>query len=362
MAMDIGRATRETVGSRSPETTAFADAQFVWRVFIVTLFAALVAAIYMLSDVLLPIFAAVLLSIALRTIAAPFTRLSGIGEPWNVLAAALLIVLVLGGAGWAYGGQLGAQIQYLATALPSLLKTFAEDLKPWLGGNVFDGSSLGSLIARAVSWGTSIFGALASLVLVVFGAIYIAVNPATYKQGFIKVMPPPWHGHIEETLRDADVALARWLGSQLIAMASVGTLTGIGLWLVGVPSPLALGLIAGLADFVPYLGPTLGAVPALFLAGAQGFDTLLATIAVIVVVQQVENNIIMPMVARHALSVPPATAVFAVVAMGVLFGPLGLLLGFPLTVVADVVIRRLYVRETLGEPVEIAAEEKRKQG
>jgi predicted PurR-regulated permease PerM len=74
---------------------------------------------------------------------------------------------------------------------------------------------------------------------------------------------------------------------------------------------------------------------------------------VLVVVQQVESNLIMPLIADRMVSIAPAVGLFAVVAMGVLFGPLGLLLGFPLAIVFDVAVRRLYVRDTLGQPVQI---------
>ena len=81
----------------------------------------------------------------------------------------------------------------------------------------------------------------------------------------------------------------------------------------------------------------------------------------VVIVQQVESNLIMPLASGHAVQLPPAVGLFAVVAMGVLFGPLGLVLGYPLAVVVDVAVRRLYVRETLGESVEIAGEKSRKR-
>jgi len=73
-------------------------------------------------------------------------------------------------------------------------------------------------------------------------------------------------------------------------------------------------------------------------------------------VQQIESNIIMPLVSGRAVNLSPAVGLFAVVALGILFGPLGLLLGYPLAIVIDVAVRRLYVRETLGEHVEIASE------
>ena len=111
---------------------------------------------------------------------------------------------------------------------------------------------------------------------------------------------------ISVTLNDSGHALRRWLGAQLIAMIIVGTLIGVGLAVVGVPSALALGMIAGVAEFVPIIGPVIGAIPALLLASTESFEMVLWTLAVFVVVQQVESNIIMPIVAGRAVELPPA--------------------------------------------------------
>ena len=153
-----------------------------------------------------------------------------------------------------------------------------------------------------------------------------------------------------------EVALRRWIGGQLVAMLIVGILVAIGMWAIGVPSPIALGLIAGLTEFVPLIGPFAGAIPALLLASTQGTDTLLWAIAVFIAVQQIENNAIMPIIARESVEVPPALGLFAVVAFGVLVATLGLLFGYPLAVVADAGVRRLWVREARGEAVETPTE------
>jgi predicted PurR-regulated permease PerM len=141
-------------------------------------------------------------------------------------------------------------------------------------------------------------------------------------------------------------------------MLMVGVMTALGLWLIGLNSALALGFIAGLADFVPIVGPITAAIPGLLVASGQGFDMVLWTLAVYVIVQQIESNIIVPIVVGNAVKIPPALGLFAVIALGVLFGPLGVLFAYPLAVVADVAVRRLYIRETLGEKVEISGEEK----
>ena len=112
---------------------------------------------------------------------------------------------------------------------------------------------------------------------------------------------------------------------------------------------------------MPIVGPVIGAVPALLLASTEGWHMVAWTLAVFVVVQQIESNLIMPLVSGARVAVPPAVGLFAVVAIGVLFGPLGLLLGYPLAIVIDVAVRSLYVREALGEKVEIAGERPRRK-
>ncbi|MGZ9075463.1 MAG: AI-2E family transporter [Burkholderiaceae bacterium] len=93
-------------------------------------------------------------------------------------------------------------------------------------------------------------------------------------------------------------------------MVAIGALTTLGLWLIGVPSALALGLLAGLAEFVPIVGPTIAAIPALLIALTLGPDVLVWTLLLYLAIQQIEGNVIMPIVTRHAVDLPPALALF----------------------------------------------------
>jgi len=146
-------------------------------------------------------------------------------------------------------------------------------------------------------------------------------------------------------------ALHAWLLGQFAAMVMVGTITGAGLALIGVPSWLALGLLAGVLEFVPILGPIAAAVPGLLMALSQGWDSFLLTAALYVLVQQLEGNLIIPLVLRRAVSLPPVLTIFAVVAFGTLFGWMGILLAAPLTVLAFTLVMKLWVRDTLEEEV-----------
>jgi predicted PurR-regulated permease PerM len=335
------------------------DGQFVRRVLIVAGIAALAALIWMLSEILLLVFASALLAVILRAVAGLFSAHAGVRPNWSLAAAGLLIAGLLVAAIYLFGAQLRAQLEVLTSQLQAVEQTVSRYLDIGSVKELLSGSSLGAMFARALSWGTTAIAVVASLLLVIVGGIYMAIDPGVYRNGLIKLFPADWHPQIQATLDDAGAALRMWLGAQVVAMLMVGVLIGGGALVIGIPSPFALGLIFGLAEFVPVIGPVVGAVPVLLVAAGQSWEMVLWALGLVVIVQQVESNLIMPLVSGHAVQLPPAVGLFAVVAMGVVFGPLGLVLGYPLAVVVDVAVRRLYVRETLGEPVEIAAEKSR---
>jgi predicted PurR-regulated permease PerM len=211
---------------------------------------------------------------------------------------------------------------------------------------------LGSLF----SLGKAVLTGLASLILVVIGGFFLAAAPDRYCAGLVKLFPPQHHENIDSALRLSGNALRLWLFGQLISMAIVGVLVGLGTWLLGLPAPLALGVFAGLMEFIPILGPWLGAVPAVLLAVSEGGWTVLWTIVLFLAIQQVESNLITPLVQQQLVEIPAALLLFAVVGLGLLFGAIGVLVAAPLAVVLYVLVKKLYVRETLGEPTRIPGE------
>ncbi len=340
--------------------TADPDRTFIRRLMIVLAIGTLLAAVYLLSDILLLFFGSILVATILRSVAHPITVRTGLSERAGLVIAGVVVFGTLGLLIWWIGPGLATQMHSVIADLPDAASRFTQmlDIGP-VSELVRNGSPtalLGNVVTRAVSWGTTLVSILTALILVVFGGIYLAADPRTYREGLVKLVPPRLQDNVAATLDDCGHALPKWLGAQVFAMVLVGALTGVGLWLVGVPSALALGVITGLAEFIPYVGPLVAALPALLLASTVDTSTVWWTLAVLVVVQQLESNVIVPMVANRAVSVQPAVGLYAVVALGILFGPLGLLFGFPLAIVADIAIRRLYVRDTLDEPVDILGE------
>jgi predicted PurR-regulated permease PerM len=318
---------------------------------------ALTAAAWLLSEVILLVFGSVLLAVTLRSLAAPLSRHLALGERWALALAGLLLLGLLATAVLLFGAEVAQQMRGLSERLSAAAQGLVDHLELGSLGDMLKGNnpaaSLASIVTRLFAWSSTLLGVLAGLLLVVFGGIYLAIDPGLYRAGLIKLVPPAAQPSIETTLDDIGEALRRWLAAQLLAMVLVGTLTGLGLWLVGVPSAFALGLITGVAEFVPIVGPVAAAVPIILVASAQDWQSVLWAIGIVVLVQQLESNLITPLVVGRSVSIAPAVALFAVVSMGVLFGPLGLLFGFPLALVLDVAVRRLYVLDTLGERVEI---------
>jgi predicted PurR-regulated permease PerM len=328
-----------------------ADVAFGRKVLIVALAGMVLATLWILADVLLLFFGSTLLAILLGIIARPLLDL---GTPrWvaiSIVSAAVLCALV--GLAWILGAQIGEELQNLSARL--------GEASRWLAGMPFaqaignmDTDVPAALIPRFASWTVSAGAAVVGLVLVLAGAVYLAIGSRTYLDGFLKLIPEPYLPSVSATIDDAHHALERWLGGQLIIMVVVGTMTGVGLWLIGLDSALALGLLAGAANFVPYLGSIAAAAVTLIVAASHNWEMVLWAGGILFAIQQLESNVLQPIVGGGSVSLPPAIALYAIAAMGLLFGPLGLLFGFPLAVVSDIAIRRIYVRDTLDRPVEI---------
>jgi predicted PurR-regulated permease PerM len=336
------------------------DVDLVRRTLIVLGIGALAYAAYLLSGVLLLAFGAVLVAVLLHALADVLTRRTPIPERWSLLAAGLLVLLILLGIGILFGTAIRGQLTGVADRLPGALDAFTRSiglgdvsgrLPEMLGGGG------GNFAGRIASLGSTVLGAIADTVLVIIAGIFIAVSPRVYRAGLVKLFPPSEHPRVEGALDTSGAALKLWMGAQLISMTFVAVAAAVALSLIGVPSAIGLALLAGLADFMPFIGPVVGALPAVLLALTVGPDTALYTALAFVVIQQLENNVVFPLAGSEVLSVPPALGLFAIVAAGVLFGPLGLLFGFPLTVVAFVLVKKLYVRETLGERTTVPGED-----
>ncbi len=339
---------------------------FLRRVLIVAGVVLLLLFAWAVKDALLLLFAAVLVAVGLRALADPLRERLGVPSGRAVAVACLIVFVPLGLVLVLVGSEIRAQGALLLDQLPEAADTLQSRFGiripvPGAPGAqpAPDTSAVGEVARHAASYALVAVDALGALVIVVVGGIYLAADPAPYRRGVAKLMPRSRQPEAEEALEASGRALRLWLKAQLMTMAVVGLLTGLGAWAIGLPAPLALGLFAGLADLVPLVGPFIGALPGVLLAFNEGWETLLWTLALYVVVQQIEGNVLTPLLGKRMVSIPPALLLFSVVAAGAVLGLGGVLLAAPLTVVAVVLVGKLYVQETLGRSVAVPGEPER---
>jgi predicted PurR-regulated permease PerM len=227
--------------------------------------------------------------------------------------------------------------------LGAQIKTLAQSIRA-PGGSSF--SAFGKTIL-------SIGSGIADVLVVIVAGIFLATQPRFYLTGAVKLIPPTKRALALESIMESEQALRLWLRGQLIAMIVVGLLTGLGLWALGMPSALTLGLLAGILEFIPFAGPILSAVPAILLALAVSPEIALWVLLLYFAVQQFEGYVLTPLVQQYAVDLPGVVLLFSLIAFGALFGTLGVILAAPLTVVCYVLVKRLYVIETLHTPTSI---------
>jgi predicted PurR-regulated permease PerM len=304
-----------------------------------------------LADLLLLVFGAALLATLVRVVADFIRRMTGMPDRAAYAGALLVLLLVVGGFLWLLGAQVTAQVRLLLEHLPGALARLEEWLRGqgWIAPLVEElrGKSAG-LATRVGSIALTGADVMVGLLLLFFGAIYFGAEPRLYRNGIVSLFPERARPRAARGLDLGAFAMRRWLLAQLIDMVAVGVLTGAGLYFAGVPSALALGVISGLASFVPFVGPFLAGMLAVLVGFGQSTELALWALGIYLGVQQIENHVIVPAVQRWMIAVPPALALFAIVAMGYLFGPLGVIFAAPLAVVIYVLVKELYVGEPAG--------------
>lgn len=214
---------------------------------------------------------------------------------------------------------------------------------------------MGFVIGGAVPVINTALGAIAGALVVLAVGIYTAANPGLYRRGVERLIPPRHRDRVGLALDRTGTSLRRWMMGTLINMVVVGTVTGFGLWLLGIPAAAALGVLAGLLEFVPIIGPIIAAVPAIAVALVISPMTALWVTLFYFVIQQLESNVLMPVVMRGAVHLPPALTVLFQSIMAVIFGFPGLLLAVPILAVVMVLVKTLYVEPMEGQTTGAAA-------
>jgi len=339
-----------------------ATIEFVKRTAIVVALAPLPLLAWYVRYFLLALVGSLLSALLLQLISEPLVRWCRLSEGLALAIAGLIILLAIAGSGYLFGIQLTSELQDVFSRVDAATQTISKELHQ---------SQLGRTTLSHLEGGSFSFtGFLGSLVTIsahlleaaifsVAAGVYLAAQPARYRRGAAQLFPPKRRATVEQTIDDIGRALRLWLLGQAIQMCVIGTITMAAVWLIGLPSPLALGAIAGLAEFIPYLGPVLASIPAILVAVTSGFYPALWTIVAYIIIHQIEGNLVVPMVQRRLVFLPPAVLLLSIVLVTEIFGTIGIIFAAPITVIAFVAVKKLYVRDSLGQPTELPGEDEK---
>jgi predicted PurR-regulated permease PerM len=328
---------------------------FAQRVLVVVLIVALAYALWRLADVALLLFAAVLMAIGLRSGARFVSKRTRLGVLVSLGVVVILLLVALAAALWFFGAMAAGQVDELVQQVPAGFRMLVGRIQQYPLGRYVLEQVRGAGVAGATGWATSLLAAIAQglalgagyAVVTVISAIYLAAEPDRYRRMCFKVLPLDYRTSVTALFdRTADI-LRRWMAGQFVVMVVIGTLSGFGLWALGIEAPFALGLVGGLLCFIPYVGAILAAVPATLVALTQGPTQAGMVILMYVAVHFVEGNFITPLVQAEATELPPVLALLSTVGFSLLFGPSAVLLAAPLTLFLMVAIDVLWVEQAL---------------
>lgn len=319
--------------------------------------------IYYAIDVVLLFFGAVLLAIFLRGLADLVSRYTKISEGYALLIVSVLLLGILAGAIALLAPDVADQFRHLREEVPRSIGQVKTYLSQFGWGRTLieqlpttdtltekiKNIDLSSVMTSVGGYFSSTVGIIGNFFVLILLAIYLAAEPKFYANGFTKLFPIDARPRVYEVLTEIGTTLSWWLIGKTLSMLFIGLLTWIGLWILGVPLALTLGLIAGLLSFIPNFGPIFSAVPAILLAFVESPMSALYTLILFVLVQIIESNVVTPYIERQTVELPPALTVFAQLALGVIIGGVGLILATPILAFVVVVVQSVYIGDVLGD-------------
>ena len=296
--------------------------------------------LYLIRDILVIVFLSIIIAAAIN---GPVNWLQKNKVPrlLGVIFIYLIIFLILGLIISLVFPTLAGQMKQLASNFPEFLDKIGGSVQEWWGKYQLD-SNLRSLLNAAsgrLSQATSnvfttvvnVFGGIFSALIILVISFYLTVQEKGVKSFLASLIPHEHQAYFSNLVERIEIKIGGWLRGELLLMFIIGLLTFIGLKILGVNYALTLALLAGLLEIIPFIGPIVAAIPAVFIAFFQSPLLALLVIILYVVIQELENYLIVPQVMRKALGLNPIVIIIAILVGAKLAGILGIVLAVPLT-------------------------------
>ena len=336
------------------------DERFLRRIFLLIVVIAISAVLILTHNLLLLAFGSLLVSLLLIVVTEFLERRLGVPRKVGLSISTFALIGIIGALFYMFYAEIAFQGELLSQQLPrAWARTEATLRQGAIGRLLLDSVQNRETVTFLTNEAQSIVKGAAvvlfNLLIVLSAAVFFAADPERYRKGLAMLSPQRYRALTDRTLGEIGTALRLWLITQSISMLVMGSLFTAGLWLSGVPAYVALGVLGGMAEFIPYVGPIVAMVPALLLSFA-GEGSFLGVVLTYLVARIVQANIVTPLVTGKVVSVPPGWYIFLILGAGYVFGTFGLFFSGPLAIAVYTAWLALYSRETLGDDVLMPSE------
>lgn len=322
----------------------------------IAIVAAAVLLMWAVWDIVLLVFFAALLAAVLRGAADWLAERTGMRVGLMLTLVVIVTLLAFVGIGYWIGPNIahqGRDLVHRLTEQYAGLRQRLEDIPMARSLTQRPSGASQGVAARLAKPAEEVlslsFRTLAGIVILAVTTLYFAASPELYVRGVVRLVPIPYRRRVHQVMEEIAHVLRMWLLGQLVDMVTVGVLAAVGLWLVGVPVPFALGVLSGLFTFVPYFGTIVSGLIAILVALSVSFPKALWALGVFALCHVVEGYIVAPLIQRRLVDLPPALTVLSMTVMGTFFGALGIILGTPIAAAGLASVRMLYVGDFLGD-------------
>lgn len=309
-------------------------------------------------------FVSVLIALAFRSVATVIERRTPIKGKLAYGLSLLLFIAVLALVIVITGPQLVEEVQRMTETIPQAVDQLRDSLDDvQIGQDIFNAldnvqmseirDSFGSdFLSQLTGIVSSTLGFLVAVFVVIVVAIYMGFEPHLYVDTMVRLVPPKHRDRAWDVLRAINDVLVNWLVARTASVIIVGILTYIGLTVLGMPLALTLAIIAALLSYIPNIGPTLSAIPAVLIGFSQSPEMALYMVVLYAGVQTVESYFITPFIQQETISLPPVGILLAQVLFTIILGRVGLPIAAPFVAVLMVLVKKLYIEDILGEPTQ----------
>ena len=317
--------------------------------------------LWQIKQLLLLLFTAVVLATSLNILVKKFQN-RGMKRPYAVFLSMLSLILVAIGCIWIVIPPFIDQFQALSRLVPlaiekldSWLDLLSESLDPRIINILPDTEGLNRqlqpLIQQFLGGGLTIFynslGVLLSILLLLAITLMLLTDPDSYRQGFIRLFPAFYRHRVGDILDLCAKGLEGWLVGILFNMVVIAVFSFVGLLILGIPLALSQAMLAGVMTFIPNLGPTISVLSPMAIALIEAPWKSFAVLILYIIIQQVESNVLTPIVMAQQVSLLPAITLLSQLFFATFFGFLGLFLSLPLTVVGQIWFKEVIIKDVL---------------